>query len=212
MTGTAFTESEELSSVYGLNVVVIPPNKNPCVRFWMIRFIAVCKKKNFVVQTVKECNAKQQPILIGTSSVEKSELFSQALSEHNIKHEVLNAKNHAREADIIAQAGTLGAVTISTNMAGRGTDIKLGGTLKGKLKGRTADEHTLAQIESEIEEDARKIKKKVGGLFVLGTERHESRRIDNQLFGRCGRQGDPGTALFTVSLEDQLMQILVEKL
>lgn len=207
MTGTAFTESEELSSVYGLNVVVIPPNKKSMRQILDDKIYRSLQEKiDFVVQTVKECNAKQQPILIGTSSVEKSELFSQALSEHNIKHEVLNAKNHAREADIIAQAGTLGAVTISTNMAGRGTDIKLGGTLKGKLKGRTADEHTLAQIESEIEEDARKIKK-VGGLFVLGTERHESRRIDNQLLGRCGRQGDPGTALFTVSLEDQLMQI-----
>jgi len=179
MTGTASTNAEEFNKVYGLDVATIPPNK-PVIRKDLPDSIYKSELGKFkaVIRKIKECNQKGQPVLVGTISVEKSEMLSQMLKREGVEHEVLNAKNHEREAAIVSKAGEYGAVTIATNMAGRGTDIKLG---KGV--------------------------KEAGGLFVLGTERHEARRIDNQLRGRSGRQGDPGTSQFYVSMEDDLMRI-----
>jgi preprotein translocase subunit SecA len=188
MTGTAVTEAEEFAKIYQLEVVVIPTNRadkrhdNPD-RIYRTE----AAKYRAVVQKIKECQEKNQPILVGTISVEKNEELSQYLTSEGIAHEVLNAKNHEREGEIIAQAGRPGAVTLATNMAGRGVDIKLGGVPASQ----TATESVVA----------------VGGLFVLGTERHESRRIDNQLRGRAARQGDPGETQFFVSTEDDLMRI-----
>jgi len=188
MTGTAATSSEEFYKVYGLDVVEIPTNVSPARldRNDLIFQTEVGKFKA-IARKVKELNSKGQPVLIGTVSIEKNELLSAYLKQEGVPHEMLNAKNHEREGEIIAQAGTKGRVTIATNMAGRGVDIKLGG--------------------NPATADAREEIRSLGGLFVLGTERHEARRIDNQLRGRSGRQGDPGETQFFVSLEDQLMRV-----
>lgn len=188
MTGTAETSKEEFRKVYNLDVVVIPTHR-PIARLDKNDLVYQTEKAKFkaIAEKVKEINKKGQPVLIGTVSIEKNELLSAYLTSEGIKHTILNAKNHEREGEIIANAGKLGAVTIATNMAGRGVDIKLGGV--------------------PFEENAYEEVKKLGGLFVLGTERHEARRIDNQLRGRSGRQGDPGETRFYVSLEDPLMRI-----
>jgi len=188
MTGTAATESEEFAKIYNLDVTIIPTNK-PMIRKDLNDRIYKSEAGKFkaVVQEIKARNEKGQPVLVGTISIEKNELLSELLSREGIKHELLNAKNHAREAEILAQAGRLGAVTVATNMAGRGVDIVLGGN------------------PSDPKETEKVIK--LGGLHVLGTERHEARRIDNQLRGRAGRQGDPGSSQFFVSLDDDLMRI-----
>ncbi len=188
MTGTAQTSAEEFLKVYGLDVVVIPTNK-PVVRVDNPDMIFQTEKGKFqaIAQKVKELNTKGQPVLIGTISIERNELLSAYLKQEGVQHTILNAKNHEKEGEIIAQAGKFGAVTIATNMAGRGIDIKLGGNPSTK-------------------EEYEKVKS-AGGLFVLGTERHEARRIDNQLRGRSGRQGDPGETQFFVSLEDDLMRV-----
>lgn len=188
MTGTAITSSEEFLKVYGLDVIVVPTNK-PVVRLDHPDLIFQTEKGKFqaIAKKIKEINQKGQPILIGTISIERNELLSAYLKQEGVQHTILNAKNHEREGEIIAQAGRRGAVTIATNMAGRGIDIKLGGN---------------PQDPAEYE-----FVKSVGGLYVLGTERHEARRIDNQLRGRSGRQGDPGETQFYVSLEDDLMRV-----
>ncbi len=188
MTGTAATSGEEFYKVYGLDVVVVPPNR-PTARIdeTDLMFRTEMGKFKAIARKIKELNAVGQPVLVGTVSIEKNEVLSQFLKAEGIQHEILNAKNHEREGEIIAQAGRPGGVTIATNMAGRGVDIKLGGN-----PGST---------------DAYEKVKSIGGLFVLGTERHEARRIDNQLRGRSGRQGDPGKTQFMVSLEDSLMRV-----
>ncbi len=215
MTGTAMTEEAEFNDIYNLTCVEIPTNK-PICRIDEHDCIYRTEKEKYraIIDTIKECNAKGQPVLVGTTSVEKSEVVATLLKqETNIKFEVLNAKQDEREADIVAEAGRFGAVTIATNMAGRGTDIQLGGnpeaTLKKKLTGKETPEEISdlkAQISKEIAENKEKVLK-AGGLYILGTERHESRRIDNQLRGRSGRQGDPGHSKFFLSLEDDLMRI-----
>ena len=236
MTGTAMTEEAEFREIYRLDVVEIPTNKplarkdNPDVVYKTER-----GKFNAVIDQIVQCHEKGQPILVGTVSIEKSELLSGMLKRRGIRHEVLNAKYHEKEAEIVAQAGKAGAVTISTNMAGRGTDIMLGGNAeylaKAQLRregcdedmvyeassyGRTDDpeilaararfRELLAQYKAEIAPEAEKVRQ-AGGLYILGTERHESRRIDNQLRGRAGRQGDPGETRFMISLEDDLMRL-----
>ncbi|MCL1903189.1 MAG: preprotein translocase subunit SecA [Oscillospiraceae bacterium] len=244
MTGTAMTEEEEFRGIYHLDVVEIPTNK-PCIR--IDRNDQIYKNENgkyiAAIRQIEECHAKGQPVLVGTISIEKSEHLSKLLKKKGIKHEVLNAKNHAREAEIVAQAGKKNAVTIATNMAGRGTDIMLGGNaeylaraeLRKKMSkdgveeeiidnviyeatgfAETDDENILNAREQfkvlfdkykeEIVPEAQDVKK-AGGLFILGTERHESRRIDNQLRGRAGRQGDEGESQFFLSLEDDLMRL-----
>ncbi len=220
MTGTAETEAAELASIYGLEVQVIPTNE-PVARLDQgdLVYKSEAGKFDAVVEDVKARNAKGQPVLLGTISIERSELLSRALDKAGVKHEVLNAKQHAREADIIAQAGRPAAVTVATNMAGRGVDIMLGGNPEGmaktELKRRDIkpDDPSYEELEKKlVEEFERQItpdKQKVidaGGLYVVGTERHESRRIDNQLRGRSGRQGDPGESRFYLSLEDDLMR------
>ncbi|MBQ6905415.1 MAG: preprotein translocase subunit SecA [Clostridia bacterium] len=236
MTGTALTEEEEFREIYMLDVVEIPTNR-PLARIDRsdIVYRTVNGKYSAIVKQIEECHAKGQPILVGTVSIDKSEALSKILTKRGIKHTVLNAKFHDKEAEIVAQAGKLGAVTISTNMAGRGTDIKLGGNTEFLAKsqmrkegfseelifeatgfGATEDEEILKARErfkeleekfgSEIKEEADKVRA-AGGLFILGTERHESRRIDNQLRGRSGRQGDPGETRFYLSLEDDLMRL-----
>jgi len=188
MTGTAETSAEEFLKVYGLDVIVVPTNR-PIIRIDHSDLIFQSEKGKFqsIARKIKELNMKEQPVLIGTISIEKNELLSVYLKQEGVPHTILNAKNHEKEGEIIAQAGRRGAVTIATNMAGRGIDIKLGG-------------NPLIKEEYEFV-------KSVGGLFVLGTERHEARRIDNQLRGRSGRQGDPGETQFFVSLEDDLMRV-----
>ena len=208
MTGTADTEAFELQKIYGLEVVVIPTNK------LMIRrdepdqvYLSVKAKLRAIVEEVKKRYAKEQPLLIGTASIEASEVVSRFLKKANIKHEVLNAKNHEREAKIIAEAGRPGAVTIATNMAGRGTDIVLGGNLEAELTeldNPSEEAIKKRKVEWQKRHDAVIVS---GGLHVLGTERHESRRIDNQLRGRSGRQGDPGSSQFYLSMEDNLLRI-----
>ena len=217
MTGTADTEAVEFNKIYGLDVIVIPTNK-PMIRKDFNDVIYKTEKEKFkaVIDEIVECHKKGQPVLVGTISIEKSEILSKMLAKRGIKHNVLNAKNHENEAFIIAQAGRKGAVTISTNMAGRGTDIVLGGNaemmLKEEMK-RKGKEYTSEEYEKRLQELKIQCEKereevlKAGGLHVLGTERHESRRIDNQLRGRSGRQGDPGSSRFFVSLEDDLMRI-----
>ena len=236
MTGTAATEAPEFSEIYKLDVVEIPTNK-PLIREDMpdVIFQTERGKFNNAIEQIKKCHEAGQPILVGTISIEKSEVLSKMLKRAHIPHNVLNAKNHEREAEIIAQAGKLGAVTIATNMAGRGTDIMLGGNseflAKAEMKrmqysdeliaeatgfAETDDEEILearktfreleAKYKDEIKEEAEKVKE-AGGLFILGTERHDSRRIDNQLRGRSGRQGDPGKSQFYLSLEDDLMRL-----
>tara|TARA_B100000029_G_scaffold151244_1_gene146372 strand:+ start:9058 stop:11619 length:2562 start_codon:yes stop_codon:yes gene_type:complete len=191
MTGTAATEAEEFLDIYGLPVVSVPTNQKMIRKDWNDQIFRTTKEKNkAIIDKVVECNKKGQPVLIGTTSISKSEIYSDLLRSRNVKHSVLNAKHHEKEANIIADAGKLNAITCSTNMAGRGTDIKLGGK----------------NLNEKSEEEKNKIKE-LGGLFVIGTERHESRRIDNQLRGRSGRQGDQGNSIFYISLEDDLMRI-----
>ena len=191
MTGTAATEAEEFFDIYKLPVVSVPTNQKMIRKDWNDQIFRTEKEKNkAIIDKVVDCNKKGQPVLIGTTSINKSEIYSKLLNSKEIKHSVLNAKHHEKEANIIADAGKFNAITCSTNMAGRGTDIKLGGkSLNGKN-----------------EEEKNKVKE-LGGLFVIGTERHESRRIDNQLRGRSGRQGDQGNSIFFISLEDDLMRL-----
>lgn len=208
MTGTADTEAFEFRQIYGLDVVVIPTNR-PVARKDLndLIFLSVEDKYEAIIEDINEFRAKNAPILVGTASVETSEEMSRRLQKAGIPHEVLNAKQHEREADIIAQAGRPGAVTIATNMAGRGTDIVLGGKWQSEIE--KLENPTEAQIE-EIKADWKQrheIVLEAGGLHIIGTERHESRRIDNQLRGRAGRQGDPGLSRFYLSLEDNLMRI-----
>ncbi len=236
MTGTAATEAPEFDEIYKLDVVEIPTNK-PMIRDDMpdVIFQTENGKYNNVIKQIKECHEKGQPVLVGTISIEKSEHLSKLLKKEHIEHNVLNAKNHEKEAEIIAQAGKFGTVTIATNMAGRGTDIMLGGNAeflaKAQMKkmkftneliaeatgfGETDDEEILnarktfieleAKYKEEIKEEADKVRE-AGGLFILGTERHDARRIDNQLRGRSGRQGDPGASRFYLSCEDDLMRL-----
>ncbi len=214
MTGTAETEAVEFDKIYGLEVVVIPTNK-PVARkdeddeVYMTeddKWEAICKE-------IIECHSKGQPILVGTVSIEKSEHLSALLTRRGVRHEVLNAKNHAREALIIAEAGAKGAVTIATNMAGRGTDIKLGGNPEFRARKRAGTSATAEQLEAALKIEREKWLsdyeevKNLGGLYVMGTERPETRRIDNQLRGRSGRQGDPGRSKFYISMDDDLMRL-----
>ena len=236
MTGTAMTEEQEFREIYGMDVIEIPTNK-PVIRNDMPDVVYKTEngKFNAVVEQVKECHEKGQPVLVGTVSIETSERLSALLKRHGIKHQVLNAKYHEKEAEIVAQAGQYGAVTIATNMAGRGTDIMLGGNAEYLAKnqmrkegyyenliveatgfGDTDDEEFIEarqrftelskKFKEELRPEAEKVKE-AGGLFIVGTERHESRRIDNQLRGRSGRHGDPGCSRFYLSLEDDLMRL-----
>jgi preprotein translocase subunit SecA len=208
MTGTADTEAFEFQQIYGLEVVVIPTHK-PMIRDDAPDLVYLTQKDKFeaIIEDIEECVKRQQPVLVGTTSVETSELLSGVLRKHDIAHEVLNAKQHEREAHIVAQAGRPGAVTIATNMAGRGTDIVLGGSLKVELAQLDpADEAARKAAEVEWQKRHEQVVA-AGGLHIIGTERHESRRIDNQLRGRSGRQGDPGSSRFYLSLEDNLMRI-----
>ena len=236
MTGTALTEENEFREIYGLDVVEIPTNK-PMIRIDRPDRVykTVNGKYNAVIEQILACHEKGQPVLVGTVSIDKSEELSRRLKREGIQHTVLNAKYHEREAEIVAQAGKFGAVTISTNMAGRGTDIMLGGNpeymAKKEMRKMGVDEDLIAmatgtaEIDDEDVKNAREIYRtlyekfkdeiapeadkvrEAGGLFILGTERHESRRIDNQLRGRSGRQGDPGESRFFLSLEDDLMRL-----
>ena len=236
MTGTAMTEEEEFSAIYKLDIVEIPTNR-PVIRVDHNDVVYKTEAGKFraVIQQIKDCHAKGQPVLVGTISIEKSEYLSKLLKREGVPHTVLNAKHHEREAEIVAQAGKFGAVTISTNMAGRGTDIMLGGNAEYMalsdlrkqglpdelvaeansyaetenpeiLAVRESYKQLLAQHKAEIAEEAARVRE-AGGLFIVGTERHESRRIDNQLRGRAGRQGDPGETRFYISLEDDLMRL-----
>src|SRR3984893_4933368 len=214
MTGTAMTEAEEFGDIYRLEVIEIPTNE-PCIRADNDDEVyrSTGEKYDAVAEQILECRKRQQPVLCGTVSIEKSEALSELFKKHKIPHNVLNARYHEQEAFIIAQAGRAGNVTIATNMAGRGTDIQLGGNLDMRLKADLAESEDPAQrearateIRAEIEA-AREVVREAGGLFVIGSERHESRRIDNQLRGRSGRQGDPGASKFFVSLQDDLMRI-----
>jgi preprotein translocase subunit SecA len=213
MTGTASTEAEEFQEIYKLGVVEVPTNR-PIARVDDHDAVYRTAREKFeaIVTTVKEAHEKGQPLLVGTTSIEKSELLSEMLTKSEVKHNVLNARQHEKEAGIVADAGKFGAVTIATNMAGRGTDIQLGGNLDTLIMAALAEEPDTdpAEVRARIEKEHVDQKKKVieaGGLFVLATERHESRRIDNQLRGRSGRQGDPGRSSFYLSLEDDLMRI-----
>ena len=189
MTGTAMTEAEEFYDIYNLNVVSIPTNKEMLRKDFNDQIFRTEKEKyNAITNKIIECNKIGQPVLVGTTSIEKSEKISNFLNSKKIKHNVLNAKQHEKEASIIAEAGKVGAVTIATNMAGRGTDIKLGGNKDFIVNGKRESEKNFKDNEEKV--------KKLGGLFIIGTERHESRRIDNQLRGRSGRQGDPGSTIF----------------
>ncbi|MBE0529690.1 MAG: preprotein translocase subunit SecA [Rhodospirillales bacterium] len=214
MTGTAMTEAGEFQEIYKLEVIDIPTNL-PCIRIDEDDEVyrTAEEKNDAIVTTIAECYARQQPALVGTVSIEKSEHLSDLLKKKKIPHNVLNARHHESEASIIAQAGAPGAVTIATNMAGRGTDIQLGGNVDMRIRHELAGDmdpavraQKIAQIRAEVEA-SRQIVLTAGGLFVIGTERHESRRIDNQLRGRSGRQGDPGASKFFLSLEDDLMRI-----
>ena len=206
MTGTADTEAEELETIYGLEVLVVPTHV-PVARDDVADIIyrTTEEKDRAIIKDIRECFERGQPILVGTASIERSEHYSELLKKHKVKHEVLNARQHEREAEIIAQAGRLGAVTIATNMAGRGTDIKLGGNLDLLLRD-AKDEKDAERIKDVYEREKADVLS-LGGLRVLGTERNESRRVDNQLRGRSGRQGDPGSSVFYISLQDNLMRI-----
>lgn len=215
MTGTADTEAYEFQEIYGLETVVIPPNRPSQRQDQLDRVYKTTPEKyKAAIADIRECHERGQPVLVGTSSIENSEIISQLLKAENLPHEVLNAKQHAREAEIIAQAGRSGAITIATNMAGRGTDIVLGGNLEKMIAAIEADEsldeaQKAARIDAaraQWQQDHEKVKA-LGGLRIIATERHESRRIDNQLRGRSGRQGDPGSSRFYLSLDDQLMRI-----
>jgi preprotein translocase subunit SecA len=208
MTGTADTEAFELQQIYGLEVVVIPTHK-PMIRRDMgdLVYLTMEEKFNAILEDIRDCRRRGQPTLVGTASVETSEYLSTLLKKESISHEVLNAKQHEREAHIIAQAGKPGAVTIATNMAGRGTDIVLGGNLNAEIEAlQNADEVTLKELRQEWQKRHDQVIA-AGGLHIIGTERHESRRVDNQLRGRSGRQGDPGSSRFYLSLKDNLMRI-----
>nr|WP_325204123.1 preprotein translocase subunit SecA [uncultured Oscillibacter sp.] len=236
MTGTAMTEQEEFGTIYNLDIIEIPTNRpNQRGDHHDVVYKTEAGKFRAVISQIKECHEKGQPVLVGTVSIEKNELLSKLLAREGIKHNLLNAKNHEKEAEIVAQAGKLGAVTVATNMAGRGTDIMLGGnaeylaradlTKAGYseevivdatgyadtdsqeiLDARALFAEKLAQHKAEIASEADRVRE-AGGLFIIGTERHESRRIDNQLRGRAGRQGDPGETKFYISLEDDLMRL-----
>ena len=236
MTGTAMTEQEEFGTIYNLDIVEIPTNKpNQRIDHHDVVYKTEAGKFRAVIEQIKECHAKGQPVLVGTVSIEKNEQLSKLLVKEGIQHNLLNAKNHEKEAEIVAQAGKLGAVTVATNMAGRGTDIMLGGNAEylakaDLVKAGYSDEvivdatgyaetdneeilaarklfaEKMAQHKAVVAEEAEKVRA-AGGLFIIGTERHESRRIDNQLRGRAGRQGDPGETRFYVSLEDDLMRL-----
>jgi preprotein translocase subunit SecA len=210
MTGTAMTEAGEFQEIYGLEVVEIPTNV-ACVRedFDDEVYRTAHEKYEAIVHLIEDCRSRGQPALVGTTSIEKSEFISTLLKAKGVAHQVLNARYHEQEARIIAQAGVSGGVTIATNMAGRGTDIQLGGNPDLRIRQEIndpTDETAVARIRGEVEADKRKVIE-AGGLYIIGTERHESRRIDNQLRGRSGRQGDPGTSKFFLSLEDDLMRI-----
>jgi preprotein translocase subunit SecA len=209
MTGTADTEAPEFLQIYGLEVMVIPTHK-PMIRKDQPDLVHLTQKDKFqaIVEDIRDCATRDQPVLVGTTSIETSELLSGILRTENIPHEVLNAKQHDREAQVVAQAGRPGAVTIATNMAGRGTDIVLGGNIEAELQAlppETAEEVRAQARAAWQERHARVLA--AGGLHIIGTERHESRRIDNQLRGRSGRQGDPGSSRFYLSMEDNLMRI-----
>ena len=201
MTGTAITEAEEFYDIYKLKTVSIPTH-NPMIRTDLNDQIFRTEKEKYyaIIDKIENCHKNNQPVLVGTTSIEKSEKISLLLKAKKISHNILNAKHHEQEAQIIAEAGKLGATTIATNMAGRGTDIQLGGNQSYLVK------EELKNIKNLILQEKNEVIKK-GGLFVIGTERHESRRIDNQLRGRSGRQGDPGKSIFYISLEDDLMRI-----
>jgi preprotein translocase subunit SecA len=215
MTGTADTEAYEFQEIYGLETVVIPPNRPSQRKDELDRVYKTTPEKyRAAIEDIRECHGRGQPVLVGTSSIENSEIIAQLLVAEKLPHEVLNAKQHAREADIIVQAGRPGAITIATNMAGRGTDIVLGGNLEKMIAAVEADatldeSARAARIEAartQWQADHEKVKS-LGGLRIIATERHESRRIDNQLRGRAGRQGDPGSSRFYLSLDDSLMRI-----
>jgi preprotein translocase subunit SecA len=215
MTGTADTEAYEFQEIYGLETVVIPPNK-PTIRKDDNDLIykTTTEKYDAVTKDIRDCHERGQPVLVGTTSIENSELISGLLSTAKLPHQVLNAKQHAKEAEIVAQAGRPGVITIATNMAGRGTDIVLGGNVEKQVQFleedaalSEADRHTQAQKLKDEWQSLHDKVKSVGGLRIVATERHESRRIDNQLRGRSGRQGDPGASRFYLSLDDQLMRI-----
>ncbi|MGN5045838.1 preprotein translocase subunit SecA [Aeromonas sp. 23P] len=207
MTGTADTEAFEFQQIYGLDTVVIPTNK-PMVRKDMgdLVYLTANEKYAAIIEDIRQCVAKGQPVLVGTVSIENSELLSGILTKEKIPHKVLNAKFHAMEAEIVAQAGQTGAVTIATNMAGRGTDIVLGGNWQAEIAKLAPTSEQIAELKAawQVRHDAVLA---AGGLHIIGTERHESRRIDNQLRGRSGRQGDPGSSRFYLSMEDTLMRI-----
>ena len=214
MTGTAATEADEFMNIYGLDVIEIPTNR-PMIRLDEDDEVyrTAEEKYDAIVELIKDCHKRGQPTLVGTVSIEKSELLSERLKRARIPHNVLNARYHEQEAHIIAQAGVPGTVTIATNMAGRGTDIQLGGNADMRIEVETAGNEDEEERARRIEEIRREVEERkqqalaAGGLFVIGTERHESRRIDNQLRGRSGRQGDPGRSRFFLSLEDDLMRI-----
>ena len=215
MTGTADTEAYEFQEIYGLETVIIPPNKPSKRDDQLDRVYKTTEEKyKAAIEDIRECHGKGQPVLVGTTSIELSELLAGMLSAAGLPHQVLNAKQHEKEADIVAQAGALASITIATNMAGRGTDIVLGGNIEKRI--------SIIEAEEGLGEDAKAIKiqenrsawqiehakvKSLGGLRIIATERHESRRIDNQLRGRSGRQGDPGSSRFYLSLDDSLMRI-----
>jgi preprotein translocase subunit SecA len=208
MTGTADTEAYEFQQIYGLEVVVIPTHQ-PMVRDDAPDLVYLTAKVKFdaIIEDITDCHKRGQPVLVGTTSIETSEFLSALLKKHDVPHQVLNAKYHEREAEIIMQAGRPGTVTIATNMAGRGTDIVLGGNLTAeRAKLESPDEATLHALEADWKQRHSKVIE-MGGLHIVGTERHESRRIDNQLRGRSGRQGDPGSSRFYLSMEDNLMRI-----
>ncbi|WP_286239689.1 preprotein translocase subunit SecA [Neptuniibacter halophilus] len=208
MTGTADTEAFELRQIYGLDVIVIPTNK-PIARKDEndLVYLTVEEKYEAIIKEIRACQEAKRPVLVGTASIESSELISTLLNKEKIEHNVLNAKNHGREASIIAEAGRPGAVTIATNMAGRGTDIVLGGKLESELEAlENPTDEQIAELTAAWEKRHQEVLDN-GGLHIVGTERHESRRIDNQLRGRAGRQGDPGSSRFFLSLEDDLMRI-----
>ena len=215
MTGTAITEAGEFEEIYGLQVIEVPTNEEVARKDFDDEVYRTSKERDdAVIKLIKECQERKQPVLVGTVSIEKSENFSSQLKKKNIPHKVLNARFHEQEAGIIAEAGVPGAVTIATNMAGRGTDIQLGGNFDRRIEkleeeiGSSSDKLEIQKekIREEIEKNKKETKVN-GGLFVIGTERHESRRIDNQLRGRSGRQGDPGSSKFFLSLQDDLMRI-----
>ncbi len=215
MTGTADTEAYEFQEIYGLETVVIPPNKPSRRDDQLDRVYKTTREKyEAAIKDIRECHERGQPVLVGTTSIENSEIIAQLLTREKLPHQVLNAKQHAKEADIVAQAGRPGVITIATNMAGRGTDIVLGGNVEKLIEAAEADE-TLAPAQRQNQVDRLRVQwtkdhelvKSLGGLRIIATERHESRRIDNQLRGRSGRQGDPGSSRFYLSLDDPLMRI-----